>query len=672
MKKFLIGSILGFFTLIGLSLIVLFTSFGNSLLKPVIESQINRKLPQKIVLQTFKLSPSKIEVEIELEKGSFIKATGEYSLFSKSFDIDYDVKITELSKISPLIGINLRGPFATKGSVKGDLKHIDIIGKTDIARSNGQYNILLKDLEPASLKANIKDIHVEDILYMVYQPRFLAGTIQIVADIPNLNPKTLDGKVSVNMLDGVINKEIMKKDFNVALPKTDIKFSLDAKLDKTKVDYVADVASNLAKIDSKGEVDIDRLAFDIKYALNVKELALFRPIAKIDIQGPFKTNGTLKGDKNLLEILGKSNIASSITNYELILKDFKPDVAKVDIKGAKLAKILYMLSQPIYADASIDLHAKMKSFDIKNLSGEVVTYVKKGKTFPKVLYKEFNLTNAKVGFNVTQRTIIEDSIAKTVLRVDSTVAKADVKNGVYDIKKNIFTSDFTLLVPDLDKLYFATKKHLKGDIKITGKIKKDKDLLVMAHSETLGGKVDFKLLNDKITKKIRGIKVTALTDMLIYPRVFDSTMDADLTYNIKSKKGVLNAKLLKGRILPNQMTFLLAQMAKFDITKEIYDETIIDSKIDDKVFISNLDMKSKLTHISSKNALLDMNKNRVDAKLRIDIRKRPVYVKIKGDINKPKVSVDAKELLKDEIEKKLEKKIPQKYKEPLKEILKLF
>ncbi|WP_187648123.1 hypothetical protein [Nitrosophilus labii] len=672
MKKILIGIIVVVSILIVLSYVIFFTSFGNSLLKPVIESQINKKLPQKIVLQTFKLSPSDIKLYIKLEKGSYVKAEGEYSLFSKSFDIDYDVKIAELSKISPLTGVNLRGPFATKGSVKGDLKRINIVGKTDIAKSDGQYTLLLKDLEPASLEANINGMHIEDLLYMVYQPRFLAGTIQIIVDIPNLNPKSLDGKVSVNMLDGVINREIMKKDFNVTLPKTDIKFALDAKLDKTKVDYVADIASNLAKIDSKGEVDIDRLAFDIKYALNIKELALFRPIAKINIQGPFKTQGTVKGDNKLLEILGKSDIASSITNYNLILKDFKPDVAKVDIKGAKLAKILYMLSQPIYADASIDVHAKIKSFDMENLSGEVVTYVKEGKTFPKVLYKEFNLTDAKVGFNVTQRTIIENSIAKTVLKVDSTVAKADMKNGVYDIKKNIFTSDFTLFVPDLDKLYFATKKHLKGDIKIIGKIKKDKDLLVMAHSETLGGKVDFKLLNDKITKKIRDIKVTALTDMLIYPRVFDSTMDADLTYNIKSKKGVLSAKLLKGRILPNQMTFLLSQMAKFDITKEIYEETIIDSKIDDKVFISNLDMKSRLTHITSKNALLDMNKNRVDTKLRIDIRKRPVYVKVKGDINKPKVSIDAKELLKDKLEKKLEKKIPQKYKEPLKEILKLF
>ncbi len=664
------------FVIVASVYVLLFTGAGNSLLRPVIESKINENLPKKVKLQNFKLTPSSLNIKILIDKNSFIKAYGDYNLFSKSFDIKYDIKISDLSTIAPLIDMKFRGPFSTTGNAKGDLSLINIKGNTDIARSKSYYKVVLKDLNPSNVIANIDSLHIEDILYMFYQPRFIKGSLNAKINLIDLDPKNLKGDLKAAMNDGMVDIDVMKKDFNITLPNTTVKLYTEAKLDKTTIDYSAKVVSNLAKINSDGKIDSKDLRFDIKYALNIKELAILKPIIKTDIRGPFETNGKVKGDKKLLKIVGKSDVAKSDTTYNISLKDFSPKSADIDIKGAKLSNVLYMINQPSYADAVIDMNAKLSNLDIKNLTGDIKTVIKNGKTNPKVLYKEFNLTDAKISFNGSHYTSIKKSIATSKVKIVSSIAKINANKSVYDINRNILTSDFTLYIPDLDKLYFATKKHMRGDIKIAGDIKKDKDLIVNAHTNTLGGRIDFKLVNDEVSKTVRGIKVTALTDMLMYPKIFDSTMDADVKYNLKTKKGTINAKLLKGRILPNQMTYLLSQMAKFDITKEIYEVTTIDSKIDNMVVLSDLDMKSRLTHITSKKALLDMNKNRVNTKLRIDIKDKPVYVKIKGDINKPKVSIDAGAMLKKEIEKKLEKKldkkIPKEFQEPLKQILKIF
>ena len=677
MKKFLIGLVSILVILMAIVYGLLFTSFGNSMLKPIIEAKINEKLPQKISLQTFKLTPSTLNLLIKVDQNSKIEAKGGYSLFKQSFDIKYLVDIDDLSKIAPLIGTKLQGPFETDGSVKGGKEKLNIVGKSSVVGSRTTYYVVLEDFKPKNVKAEIKDAKLAKILYMLSQPVYADADININADMDSLDVDNLEGKIKATMENGHTFPKVLHKEFNLTGANVSFKLNADSNIKSSIAKSNLIVDSNIAhaKIEN-AVVDIKKQSFDINYLVDVKKLSNLAPLIGIKLNGPFETDGSVKGDKKRLKVVGKAKVVGSNTNYDLTLKNFKPKNAKIDIKDAKLAKILYMLSQPIYADASIDVHADMSSLDMNDLEGIVKTRVKNGYTFPKVLHKEFNLTDAKIGFSANADTNIKKSIAKTKLNVDSTVAKVNVQNAIFNIKKNSLTSDYTVYVPNLDKLYFATKKHLKGDIKVTGDVKKDRDLVLTAHSDTLGGKVDAKLINNDFTGKIKGIEIVELTDMLIYPRIFDSSANADIDYNLLSKKGNIHANLLNGRILPNKVSFLLNQMARFDITKEIYKETKIDSKIDNRTIVSNLDMNSRLTHISSQNALLDLDKNYVDAKLQIDIKKTPVFVKIKGNINKPKIGIDAKSLIKtkakEKIKKEIEKKIPSKLKDKVNNILKMF
>ena len=64
-------------------------------------------------------------------------------------------------------------------------------------------------------------------------------------------------------------------------------------------------------------------------------------------------------------------------------------------------------------------------------------------------------------------------------------------------------------------------------------------------------------------------------------------------------------------------------------------------------------MISRLTHITSKNAFIDLNRDLIDAKIRVAIKKSAVYVKLKGNLSHPRIKIDFKSLIKHKAEKKL-------------------
>jgi hypothetical protein len=207
---------------------------------------------------------------------------------------------------------------------------------------------------------------------------------------------------------------------------------------------------------------------------------------------------------------------------------------------------------------------------------------------------------------------------------------------------------------------------------ILGKIKKDKNLLVTGYSKILRGEITYKLLNDIFTLKAKDLNLMEVMDMLMYPKIFDSTANGILKYNITAKKGKLDAYSLDGHFLPNKLSSLINTLAHFDLTKEIYKKAVIHSDIDNKKLISDLYMDSKLTHITSKRALIDLEKEYINAKLKIYIVKRPLIARIKGNLYSPHIKLDVKEFfksrLKDKSKKKLketEKKIKEKIKKKI-------
>ncbi len=670
MKKLLIIILVLIAFIVGGIYFILFTSSGNALLKPIIQKELSKKLPIEVSLDRFRLSP--VDIVLHLGKESKIVAKGELHPFSQSFDIDYDVKIARLEDLKALTKQNLRGPLHTKGHLFGKVKEFEVQGTSDVAKSDTSYDIHIEDFEPTDVLAKIDHAQIADLLYMVSQPRVANGRLDLDANLSDLDPEHLAGLLKAKIRQGRIDAKVIKKAFKVNVPSSSLQGDVLAKLHGSDIDLKSLIDSSLLKLALTGTINTKKMATNMQYDLSIQELALLEPMTGAPLRGPFDAKGKITGDKLKMRIDGVSHLAGSNTNYKVTLKHLKPALADLSINKGSLAKLLYMLGQPQYADGRIDSTVHLTSLDPKTLSGQIDTKISQGMTNPRVLDKEFGFKNARIDFSLIQKSAIKKGKILSDITLDSSVAKVTSKGALVDLGDMSVKAGYEVFVPDLSRLYFATKQRMRGSVKIAGVVEKRKDLLVTAHSNTLGGSLDMKLLNDDLQAKLKDIKVVELTHMLYYPKVFDSTMDATLDYNIVSKKGELLAKAFDGRILPNQMTFLLKQMANFDITKEIYKLTELNSTIEGDKILSDLDMKSRLTHISSKKALVDLAKEYIDAKLRIDIRKKPVIVKIKGKLTSPNVSIDAKSLFKQKAKKELQKRLKGKLPGKIEGLMKMF
>jgi hypothetical protein len=410
----------------------------------------------------------------------------------------------------------------------------------------------------------------------------------------------LDGKIKTYVKNAYVNRNLLKKEYNITLPKTKVNLDSDVVLKGKRIDYFMKLISNLARIDLNGNLDNNYL--NANYKINVDNLSFLTPIINQKIRGKFKTNGNIKGKIDNLFVKGIANLADGKVDYSTNLNK---KMVTFYVKKIKIDKLLYMIYKPVYSYGFINSKGNLNF--AKNINGKVKLNIN-GKTNRYVLYKEFNFTNALISYNLNSNIFIKNSIAFIKSKLNSNVVNVNLPDSKYDINKNIFTTTYKINIPNLDKLYFATHKHLKGKVALIGDVKKDKNLLITGNSKTLGGKVNFKLLNNDFNLKANNLYVVKLMDMLMYPQIFDSTANIDLKYNISTKKGILNANLLNGKFLPNELTSLIISIAHFDLTKEIYKNTTIHSIINDKKLITDLDMKSSLTHIASKKAFIDLNK----------------------------------------------------------------
>ena len=144
--------------------------------------------------------------------------------------------------------------------------------------------------------------------------------------------------------------------------------------------------------------------------------------------------------------------------------------------------------------------------------------------------------------------------------------------------------------------------------------------------------------------------------MLNYSKFFNARANFTFDYDSLLKRGNFNGNLLNGHFLENSFTTLFNQLSKEDLTKEIFETFDINSKIDDRVLTSNLNMKSQNTQISIENSILNLEKNLIDTKINAKIKDGSINLALSGDTTSPKISLDVKDLIKEKIIKQLEKK----------------
>jgi hypothetical protein len=674
MKKVLIGLLLSILVVIGLVFTLLFTSIGNGIVKPMLESKINDNVPGTVTLRAFELSTSALNVALHIDDHSSIVVKGNYSLFGSSADLTFNVDVSDLAQLKAFTGQQLNGPLHIAGSIKGDQKAMDVIGESDIAGSTTSFNAQLKDFQPQNVTLDTKAIQLDKLLHLVNQPQFANGTLNIQASMKNLMLDKRNGNFSLSLPDGQVNHTIVQNDLGIALPKaTTFTLTSVGTLQADLVKNRLNVNSNLARVDvDKTVFNLSSQAIDTNYALVVPSLEALKSIIGTQLNGSFKTDGTVKGHLNNMVIDGRTNLFETNNQYNVGLKEFKPTHVHFNFKQMKLASILHTINQPNYADALVSVEGKLDS--LTPLNGTVMSSVKDGMTNQRPIQRDFNITMPDVfNFHANTMSVLQANTIKSNLSIISDAANITTENTLFNLKEGALTTDYKIDVANLNNLQFVTNMPMKGAVTLTGNVKQSpKELYVDGHSDTLEGSVDYTLKNNQLKANLKNISVLALTDMLIYPRTFKSVANADVTFDLLKQKGEIHAKMNDGQLLPTTMTNVLKTVANIDLEKELYNIVTLDTSIIKDDLISDLYMKSGNTEITSKKAFLNKKSQAIKAKIKLKYKERNLGLNVSRTVTNPKVSIDMNDALKQKATDKLKDKVPEKYKGALDGIMKLF
>ena len=150
--------------------------------------------------------------------------------------------------------------------------------------------------------------------------------------------------------------------------------------------------------------------------------------------------------------------------------------------------------------------------------------------------------------------------------------------------------------------------------------------------------------------------------MLIYPEIFQASLDAKLDYNLAQSKGVFNGHVVDGNFVNNNTFNLIKQYTKFDMYRESFNGDI-GANIHKENILASLDIHSKQASVKATNAKINSKTKMIDSDITIQAKKNIITGNINGDINSPKVKIDlnkfmeskAGDVLKKEINKGIDK-----------------
>ena len=637
---------------------ILFTNYGNSLVASYIENRVNNE-QDKVELKVDKLNFTfkTLDFNARINDNSYLNINGNFELFNRKVDLKYDIKINELEKLKNLLNYDFKGSFFTNGSFVRDEKNSIIKGVSNFASGETNYNINLVDFEINNVILNSKNLKIEEFLSLLNKPIYSKGILNIDTNINNFKSKNINGNLVVNIEKGFLNNEVVNKEFNQTLSSN---VSFESKINSTIVQNKAISNINLNSslfniIFEKFELNLLNSEYFGEFNLFVKELQKLESFIGKKLKGEFNSKGLLKSANNTISVEGFSNILESESNYKIYIKDRALDTLEFKIKDAKVENFLKLLDEPIYAMGNLEASGKINN--LKELNGNSLVTLKNIKLVNEVINAVYNQNiNETIILDSKIDTIFENNSAISNLDTKSNIANLNIKDLIFDFKTSNLVGKYNFTSDDLSKLKDFTKTTLKGDIKIDGNIKTNNNKLILdGKSNIAKGNFDF-ILNDNILNI--NLKDASMRDLLILINQkdnFDAKVNMKLNYNLFTKKGDLLADFLNGHFLENDFTRLVKQFANTDLTKEVYETSKLNTKIDDKVLTSNLFMQSQRSKIEVNNSKIDLEKNIISAKIDTEIKDNKFSVSLENDLHNPTLSFDLKDFLKKNIDKLGEK-----------------
>ncbi len=261
---------------------------------------------------------------------------------------------------------------------------------------------------------------------------------------------------------------------------------------------------------------------------------------------------------------------------------------------------------------------------------------------------------------------VEKEIEKQI-HYDITVTSLDLHVNSFELQLLItpensinIEGSYSPFSKELDASYVATldnlvalKEHMNyellGSAVITGSIThKAKHLQVNAHSNIYSGHINATYNNDELKADFSQLQSMKILKMLQYPEMLNSDLNGTLSYNMTMHTGTVKTQINNAHLAKNSTMDLLKKLSEFNIYDAKLNGTI-NSDINKNLITSTLELHSDNTSITSNKVLINSEENTINTDLHVIANKYPFDIKVSGNIKRPDVALDTKEVLKNEL-----------------------
>ena len=536
---------------------VLFSSFGNSVLKPFVEKIASEKIGMEFRLEKFELGFSSFDILAIINGELGVESSGKYSLFSSQFDLNYNTQAKSFN--------GMQIDLSLKGEALGSFDNFVANGSGSLAGSSIRFASRIKDYAPLELKLDAKALDLAALSMIALKKAYITGKLSAVADIAGQ-----EGTAKLNSAKIIITKEA-QNDFGISLPANfTLSLNSDIKLLGKQVAATTRVKSALANLSAKntsynfknGEITSD-------FNVDIANLAALEPIIKQKLNGSIKVAGNTKIANGAMEFLdAKINGLGGE-----ILASLKDNELNANIKNLKLAQALSLAGLAPLANSDISGTAKITNLnDTKKIKGSANLTLSSG-----VLnHKQMNALlgsdlSSDVSFNAQNKL----EIASGTLNFDSVLNSPVIENlgakGSYTLANGDAKIDLAGKIVDLGAIFGSGAKspaNIKANVGLKAGELRDADIDIKG----FGGQILAKVKGKALNANIKNIKAEQVLAMTTFGSLFNGEVNAELSLDglnlqnlngrgeLSVKNGVFNAaamsKLLEAKF-PENVKFSL-------------------------------------------------------------------------------------------------------------------
>lgn len=505
---------------------VLFSSFGNSVLKPFVEKIASEKIGMEFRLEKFELGFSSFDILAIINGELGVESKGKYSLFSSQFDLNYNTQAKSFN--------GMQIDLSLKGEALGSFDNFVANGSGSLAGSSIRFASRIKDYAPLELKLDAKALDLAALSMIALKKAYISGKLSAVADIAGQ-----EGTAKLNSAKIIITKEA-QNDFGISLPANfALSLNSDIKLLGKQVAATTRVKSALANLSAKNtSYNFENGEITSDFNVDIANLAALEPIIKQKLNGSIKVAGNTKIANGAMEFLdAKINGLGGE-----ILASLKDNELNANIKNLKLAQALSLAGLAPLANSDISGTAKITNLnDTKKIKGSANLTLSNG-----VLnHKQMNdLLGSDLSSDVSFNAQNKLEIASGTLNFDSVLNSPVIENlgakGSYTLANGDAKIDLAGKIADLGAIFGSGAKspaNIKANVGLKAGELSDGDIDIKG----FGGQILAKVKGKALNANIKNIKAEQVLAMTTFGSLFNGEVNAELSLD------GLNLQNLNGR-----------------------------------------------------------------------------------------------------------------------------